>query len=300
MKHGNLNSLSIIDLNRKTSLSAYIRKQLALYLNLEEVKFSNIAFVNGADAAIHLIVWAFLRGKRISYADLNYNYATRLLLKVGSRVNQFHTTWTLERGYRELASLKEGNEIDVVYITNPDNKFGLDLRKKEIKEFIKKYPDKIFIMDESYRDYFPKNSIANYALKNNNILIIRSFSKFFGLEAYRIGYILGNSKIITKIKQSIPQYPISTPSITSLLSKIKKINSQHLNEKRAYIKQKKKYLYSTLDSLGLKYSKSQTNFVTVEINHQKIPKELDTIIGKKKIFKLDGKIYCRLTLKEKV
>jgi histidinol-phosphate/aromatic aminotransferase/cobyric acid decarboxylase-like protein len=148
-----------------------------------------------------------------------------------------------EKGERNLEEMP--NKIDILYITNPDNRFGLLINRERMQsislETIRR--GAICIIDEAYMDYAPNHSLVKSDMTNT--VIVRTFAKFFSLESSRIGYIIGDRKIIKKLKDFIPQYPIATSSIEKLVETIS-IDEKELLVKREQCARKKEKFYRSV------------------------------------------------------
>lgn len=250
----------LIDLNVDNEISSYVRTNLARYLGLKKLEVEDIIFTNGADAAIHAISQAYFQDTHIAHLDLNYRYATKLIAKKSSTSTEIKTVWDFEKG--ERSPKKIPNDADVLYITNPDNRFGLLINREDVQNIVLETTrlGTICVIDESYMDYVPNQSLLKFDLFNT--IIIRTFAKFFSLESYRIGYVIGNEQIIRDLKNFIPQYPIATSSIMKLVESIS-TNEGELQRRRKECIDIKEKFYLFCRARKIPYTRSHTNFVTV-------------------------------------
>ncbi|MDD2766255.1 MAG: aminotransferase class I/II-fold pyridoxal phosphate-dependent enzyme [Candidatus Moranbacteria bacterium] len=286
-----LNSNELVDINSDNAVSQYIRGALARYFSIKDIPYECILFTNGADAAIHTLVRTILKDKNVTYLDLNYHYATQLITENARIATEQKTFWDVCSGVRKFLLPGLSNPTDILYITNPDNKLGLYLNSNELIHIVNK--SNLCIIDESYGDYVPI-SLIQQALHKKNTIILRTFSKFFSLETERIGYIISNKKTIQILREALPQYPIATTSIFTLLNTLKVTNITETKKKRAQIEKKKKMFYTVCDKNDILYAHSHTNFVTIfDRNPETIPaitflkKDMkEFILHKKKCFRL--------------
>lgn len=96
-----------------------------------------------------------------------------------------------------LKMIKE-NHYDVIFIDNPNNPTGQIIPLLQIEKIVNKTDNSktLVIIDEAYGDYMDKdNSAINLTGKYQNIIVVRSFSKGFGLPGARIGYGVMNQKL---------------------------------------------------------------------------------------------------------
>ena len=150
------------------------------------------------------------------------------------------------------------------------------------------------VVDESYMDYEPSQSLLEFDLSNT--IIIRTFAKFFSLESCRIGYIIGNEKFIDNLKNFVPQYPIATASIMHLIKAISVDNEEIQRRREECIDIKEKF-YLFCRTHKIPYIHSHTNFATILTN----PKEITGIKFNRhsiKEFILANTRYFRVSLEK--
>ena len=155
-------------------------------------------------------------------------------------------------------------------VCNPNNPTGLALDKNEVYSFIEKVPpDVLIIMDEAYMEFadpdrFP-DSIARFKDGQENLFVIRTLSKAFGLAGFRVGYGVGDERIIeilNRIKLPFNISVVSQYAAYGAMNDTNFINStvkNTVNEREA--------LYSAFESMGLSYLRSSTNFILIDVAH---------------------------------
>jgi|GEM_PF-3865137 len=264
MKPPLLDINELVDMNADNEVSRHIRNSLASYIGLKSIPAENILFTNGADAAIHATVYATIKNRTVTYFDLNYRYATSLIIENAKEATERRTSRDLRSGTRNLPSRNPYDSSEIFYLTNPDNRLGLCFDSDTLHSMISsRTGEAIYIIDESYGDYTPDISLVAESLKKKNIIVIRTFSKFFSLSAQRIGYILSDTDTIRHLRKVLPQYPIATPSIISLMDTLIRMDSSAVKEKRARIEIQKNILYAICEEEGIEYARSNTDFVTI-------------------------------------
>lgn len=120
---------------------------------------------------------------------------------------------------------------DVVWINNPNNLNGEILEAPQLLDVIKKNRRTLFIIDEAMMFMqldWEKYSLLPYSKQLENLLIITSFSKLFGLSGLRLGFATGSVKWIDKIKKITPTFPI--PELTAYIA-VKVINNNRFYTK---------------------------------------------------------------------
>jgi len=106
--------------------------------------------------------------------------------------------------------LSKSKNVDLIYIDSPNNPTGFQFSKQDIQKIIKKFKGPI-IIDEAYGE-FSDYSVVNLVKNNNNLIVIRTFSKAFGLAGLRLGYFVANKRF-TDIFSRVIQYPYPLNSL---------------------------------------------------------------------------------------
>lgn len=97
-------------------------------------------------------------------------------------------------------------------IINPNNPSGLRFTPSEIRQCADKLgPQSVLIVDEAFIDLYPVDSLLNGTL-SDNILVLRSFGKFFGLAGIRAGFAFANSTLLAKLSPKSQLWPLSGPA----------------------------------------------------------------------------------------
>ena len=135
--------------------------------------------------------------------------------------------------------LSKSKQADILYLDSPNNPTGFQFKKDEIVDLVKKF-DGIVIVDEAYGE-FSDYSLANLTKKYENLIIVKTFSKTFGLAGLRLGYVLANKKFIDVFSRVLQYpYPLNTLAIEAgilALQKVKQIQEtiQTIKEERTRI-----------------------------------------------------------------
>lgn len=172
---------------------------------------------------------------------------------------------------------KTSNKYDLIHIENPNNPTGQIIKFEYIEEIVKKAKDynSIVIVDEAYGDYMSANNSAITLVgKYNNLVVLRSASKFFGLPNHRIGYLFASEEFI-KIydKISIP-FPFSDLSANVFRNILK--NSNKLDYTKQLVIDINKKIYENLNNSSYLYTNLETPIFTVKSNkYENLSAELE-------------------------
>lgn len=246
------NKLGEIDLSSISSLpdrnSSELRVALAKFLC---VNVENISVFSGSDEIIEIIPRLYLDSVDTSLCIVPT--FSRMIIsskKVGAKVEMYslgkENKFRLEGKVLEkfIEKIKRVSP-KIVWICSPNNPTGIVTSLDQIKGLIDTFPGVLFVINEVYQEYFsldPQKSAVSLISKNSNLLVIRSFSKAFGLAGVRIGYVVGSADRISEIDKFRTMYNTSvvaqklgvealrdTEYVSSMIATVKKERDQFLD-----------------------------------------------------------------------
>ena len=155
----------------------------------------------------------------------------------------------------------------LIFIANPNNPTGTYVTQQEVEEFIAKVPKNVVVcFDEAYVDFveatdFP-HMMFHIKTEKPNIVVLRTFSKAYGLAGLRVGYAAASPEMIGylhKIRQ-----PFNVNSLAQTAAAAALDDRFFLWRTKLLVSSGRKYLYKRLRRLGLTYIPSQANFVLMD------------------------------------
>ena len=183
----------------------------------------------------------------------------------------------------------------IIFFCNPNNPTGEVLSKKSMQQIVltAKKKSTLVFLDETFIELVPSSnlSIVKTIKSYENLFILRSFTKSFGLAGLRIGYGLGNKKII-EVLQRI-KIPWNVNYIAQSAASAALCYSDFLEKSRANIKKENSFLMNSLSKFQwLSCFQSSTNFILIKtkINSKLLQKKL----LKKNILIRDCSTFCGL------
>jgi len=154
----------------------------------------------------------------------------------------------------------------LVFISNPNNPTGTITPKEDMKKLLQKVPSHVLIIsDEAYYEYVDDPDYPDtisWIKKGKNIVVLRTFSKIYGLAGLRIGYAVAREKIISLLNRARP--PFNVNSLAQVAARASLKDKEHLNKSRKLIKEEKEFLYNHLRRLGISFLPTQANFILIE------------------------------------
>jgi len=251
---------------------------------------SNIIVGNGAIEILYNFCFAFLSKttKVLIHVPTFQEYETAVKLS-NCKISYFKS---LNLSTNIDSFISQIPKSGCVFLCNPNNPTGELLSKKELLSIIivaKKLKTIVFI-DECFIELVPKSneSVMSYVKKYDNLFILRSLTKSFGLPGLRIGYACGSQQII-KILQKI-KIPWSVNSLAQDAANVVIKNTSHLKKSNIIIKKELKYLEDNISILnGFECISSSTNFILIKIKYDST--KLQTKLLKNKILIRDCKNF---------
>lgn len=154
----------------------------------------------------------------------------------------------------------------LVFIANPNNPTGTIVTRKEVEEFFAKIPENILVvMDEAYREYIDDPEFPDsfkIFKERKNILILRTFSKIYGLAGARLGYGIARKEIITNLMKLRISFNVNR---ISQIAGIAALDDDDFVKKTVVLNNAgKDFLYDAYKNLGLFYIPTHGNFIFVD------------------------------------
>jgi threonine-phosphate decarboxylase len=242
--------------------SAKLRKQLARYLG---VSLENLVVGNGATEIIYNFCRAVI-GKNVPVVIPvptfgEYEAASRLC---GARP-KFFKTMSLENDIGIFVKKMPAN--GVVFVCNPNNPTGSLASKDSVQLIIKsaKARNTLVFVDECFMDLtqHPDQSVIGNIRHHDNLFVLGSLTKSFGLAGLRVGYGVGNKKlasVLSKIKIPWSVSGIAQEAACAALS-----DKAFLGKTRRLIKTESKFLMDSVSRLdGFSCVETSANFILIK------------------------------------
>lgn len=215
-------------------------------------------------------------------------------------------------GVTELIEFFENKDINNLILINPDNPSGNYIPYKDVKKLIKwcKNKDITIIVDESFVDFSEEGKTCiseELILKYNNLIVIKSISKSYGVPGIRLGVLVsGNDSIICNIKKRISIWNIN--SFGEYFLQIFEKYENDYQESLKKIKQCRNELYNCLSNInGLEPIESQANYIMCRLEDKSSSQFCEDILSNYNIFIKDlsqkdnmiAKNYIRIAIRTK-
>ncbi len=155
----------------------------------------------------------------------------------------------------------------VVFVANPNNPTGTLARKSEVLKLVRNLPPKtVLVMDEAYLDFLedPTDLLPFIrAGKHPNLILLRTFSKIFGLAGLRLGYGIGHPDFVAALEKIRQPFNINSLAQTAALAALDDV--QHLSRTRQNNLRGLQQLVKGFEQLQLPCIPSAANFIMVKV-----------------------------------
>ena len=191
------------------SKSKDLRKEISKIYNCN---FDKIICGSGSDEIIQMICQLYLNpSDEVIVSEYSF-----LMYRIYAKIAKAKVIFSKEKNFKvsvvEIIK-KVSKKTKIVFLANPNNPTGTYLNKTELLELRKKLNKKILlVLDDAYFEYMQnkdyKSSLDIFRNKNN-VIILRTFSKIYGLAALRVGWGHGPKKIIDAMNMIKPPFNVN-------------------------------------------------------------------------------------------
>jgi histidinol-phosphate aminotransferase len=159
-----------------------------------------------------------------------------------------------------------GSKTKMVYICNPNNPTGTVVDKRLFKQMLHRMSDLIVVLDEAYFEFVQdKNSPDGVAFFKEfpNVVVLRTFSKAYGLAGLRVGYGICHADIACAINKAREPFNVNTMGQVAALAALN--DQEYLKKSVDYNAMERDFLYAELKKRGFQVVRSEANFLLVDV-----------------------------------
>lgn len=249
-------------INRYPDGSGYhLKKALAERLSIRE---DNLILGNGTNELIDIAARTFLRpGDEAVMADPSFVVYPMAVQAIGGKAIQI----PLKNCKHDLEAMAHATtqRTKIIFVANPNNPTGTINKEEEFDRLMSRVPEGVLVVvDEAYCEYVTDTRYAD-SLKHfrsgKDVLILRTFSKIYGLAGLRIGYGIARTEILLEMNKLRP--PFNTNSMAQKAALHALGDDAHVKYSQEINREGKKYLYEKLNSLKVRYIPTEANFIYI-------------------------------------
>lgn len=272
----------------------YLRNTLSGKLNIDP---EELVFGNGSNELIELAVRTYLcPGDEAIMAHPSFVvYSIIVQAAQGKSIVVPLKEWRHDLG---AMAAKITSKTRLIFIANPNNPTGTINTKAEMNSFMRKVPDNVLVVvDEAYHEYVNSHDYPDtltYIKKDKNILVLRTFSKIYGLAGLRIGYGISNRKITSEMNKVRQPFNVNSPAQAAAMAALE--DTGHIEKSKQTNEKGKRYLYKNLKALGINFIPTEANFIYITFPDDIVSELHDRLLGQGVIIRPMGPAAARITI----
>ncbi|HEX5195461.1 MAG TPA: histidinol-phosphate transaminase [Solirubrobacteraceae bacterium] len=224
---------------------------------------------HGIQALTLSLVAAFIEpGDRVVIPRPTYGLYTSVCAVAGAEVIRVETDPdTLAFDLYELARVANEVSAKLVFVCDPNNPTGLRARRRDWDAFLQALPDRcLAVADEAYADYIePGERIDRLADidAGRPVVVLRTFSKIFGLAGLRLGYMLVHESLAAHLDAVQEPFNVNCAALAAGLASLDRVDQ--LPTRRAQAAAARERLVTPLTAAGIRCLTSHASFVLVQV-----------------------------------
>ena len=240
----------------------YLKEALSKNLNVAP---DNLIIGNGSNEIIELALRTFVdKGDEVVMSEPSF-----LIYNIACSVSEgVPVVIPLKEFKADLDAVRKSitSKTKIVFIDNPNNPTGRSVGESEVERFLEDMPDHVIVVfDEAYNEFVEREDFPDTAryIGRKNVLILRTFSKAHGLSGLRIGFGIAEKEIVGFMERVRQPFNVNAVAQAAAIASLE--DKEHIDKSRLITSEGKHYLYKELDSMGLKYVKSDANFILINV-----------------------------------
>lgn len=242
-----------------------LREKLALKL---KVPMEKLLAGNGTTELIRLVATTyFRRGDRVLIVGPTYGEYEPACKIAGARTISYRAKEKdgFEPDIEEITRLIRENNPRGVFLCNPNNPTGKYTGRKEIERILDTMEDGLLVMDEAYVAFVEESWNSPELTERDNIVILRSMTKDYGMPGLRLGYAIACREIIDSLRRVVPPWNVNIAAQTIGADVLDK--DEYLRHSLVQVREAKRFLAEEIAKLGLKVMPSSGNYFMVKVGN---------------------------------
>ncbi len=264
---------SLHHLNRYPDAGAYEMGEF--FANHYDVSKDSLVFGNGSNELIDLLIRVFCEPGQFILTSESAFIAYKICAQA-ARVRVLETPM-VNMGF-DLSAMKEKVEqypVRIVFIANPNNPTGTYLNKMELSGFLNfmdDYPETLVVLDEAYTEFVRAEDYPcslELFRQHSNVVVLRTLSKVYGLAGLRLGFLVGDSVIANYLHRV--RNPFNVNYLAQVAGRAAISDRDYVNQLCQMLWKELDGFYKKFEQIGIKYFKSQGNFVLIDLEREASP-----------------------------
>lgn len=244
---------------------AISRELMQLIASKHNLDLENIVLSSGSNEALCAASNAWAKRGAIIAPELTYDLHLGFASRIGAEVVRVPLNDDLAINLSRMDAALD-NTVSMVYVCNPNNPTGMTLDGDELRDFCRAAGKRAtVVIDEAYNELTEKpdyTSMVDLVRDGENVIVMRTFSKLFGMAGLRVGYAMGRPDLVARVRHHITSWPNIVGLAAAHASYQDDAFIQFSTEK---IVQGREIVNRTFRAAGIEPKPSQTNFVYADI-----------------------------------
>lgn len=249
--------------------STKLREAISHYIG--GINANNVVVGNGSTEIIYLFCEVFIkRGEEALIPTPTFGEYENAVKRVGGRARYI-------RSGRDFAIDPKSflREImpstKAIFLCNPNNPTGTLISREDLLSLVEKaFREHVLIfLDEDFIEFVDEGerfSLATMVKTYQNLFVLRSFTKVFGLTGLRVGYGIGSEEMVSLLSKAKIPWNVNCLAQVAAIAALE--DSEYLEETRKLIREERKFLLDELGQIkGFKAFPSHANFILIDIRH---------------------------------
>ena len=258
------------------------KEKLADYIGVNE---NNLLVTNATDEAINVVMQTYVDKKE----EVILPVPTFAMFKFYAQVAGAKISEVLYADSLAFPTQKVLNKINkktkLIILCNPNNPTGTIIKREDIIKILEKAKNCIVMIDEAYNQ-FSKETAKDMINTYENLIVIQTFSKAFGMGGLRLGYIISNEENIRNIGRVLSPYSVNTAAIKAGIAALD--DTKYVEWYAKQIEEGKKYVLNEFKKLKIKTFPTTANFFLAKFKN---PLEIVDKLKEKGILVRDRSSY---------
>ncbi len=245
--------------------SIQLRKTISEHWNVDA---DGIIVGTGSDQLIQVMTNVFIGvGDKVIYPVPSFSmYRDACLIAGGTPVKYLlNPDESYEYSKETIIETYKKEQPKIIYICNPNNPTGNIMPISDVLEVVKYCRESIVVVDEAYAE-FCDNTVIPYVKEYENLFVLRTFSKAYGLAGIRCGYSISCKKLANAVNLARPPYNIS--SLSQYISQLVLSDKEEINKNIEYLIEQREWMIGKLAKIkGVEVYQSYANFILVKVDN---------------------------------
>jgi histidinol-phosphate aminotransferase len=251
----------------------YLKERIAQHLKAYDVEMHNIIMGNGSNEIIEFIIRTFVApDENIVFGEPSFIVYKLAGIAHNRRGKMVPLKADLTYDLDALAEAVD-EKTKVIFLANPNNPTGTVFSVEVFERFLSRVSEDLIIcIDEAYAEYIDDKRVPNgldYAPHRHRMVVLRTFSKIYGLAGLRIGYGISGKEVVNYMDRVRPPFNVNRLAQVAAIAALD--DEDHIKRSKELNLSGRYYLEKAFSGLGIKWYPSQANFILLDLDRPAAP-----------------------------